>query len=35
MGIRVHKLLGYGLTDLFTDDKVWLQLRPVLYTYWS
>jgi hypothetical protein len=21
--------------DLFTDDKAWLQLRPVLYTYWS
>lgn len=21
--------------DLFTSDEVWLQLRPVLYTYWA
>jgi hypothetical protein len=29
----IRDLARYG--QLFTNDDVWLQLRPLLYTYWS
>lgn len=31
--VEIRDLVEWG--ELFTDDTVWRQLRPMLYTYWS